>query len=252
MTSTSREALETWIDRKVCDSQGEKIGTVADFYVDAATDTPEWIAVHTGWFGAHTSFVPLAEAKTVDDEIQVPYNSQQVKDAPHADPDGELSQDEEAQLYSHYGLTYSGSVSSSGLPAGTTEPSGNATSDDAMTRSEEELRVSKTRQEAGRVRLRKYLVTEQQNVTVPVTHEEVRIEREPITDANVGDATRGEQLTESEHEVVLHKEQVVVDKQVVAKERVRLDTEQVVEDQNLSVDIRKEKIDVDGENVEER
>ena len=64
---------------------------------------------------------------------------------------------------------------------------------------------------------------------MPVTREEVRIEREPITDANRGDATAGGEITAEEHEVVLHEEEVVVDKQAVPKERVRLDKDVITE-----------------------
>ena len=81
-----------------------------------------------------------------------------------------------------------------------------------MTRSEEELRVGTERSRAGRVRLRKYVVTEQVTKTVPVSHEEVRIEREPITDENVDAATAGPEISAEEHEVVLHAERPVVDK----------------------------------------
>ena len=91
-----------------------------------------------------------------------------------------------------------------------------------MTRSEEQLHVGTQPREAGRARLRKYVVTEQVTQTVPVSHEEVRIEREPITDANVGAATSGPAISEEEHEVVLHEERPVVDKETVPVERVRL------------------------------
>ena len=94
--------------------------------------------------------------------------------------------------------------------------------DEAMTRSEEELRVGTRRARPGRARLRKYVVTEQVTKTVPVSHEEVRVEREPITDANRrrGDVGRG--YLRGEHEVVLHEEEPVVEKRIVPKERVRL------------------------------
>jgi uncharacterized protein (TIGR02271 family) len=94
-----------------------------------------------------------------------------------------------------------------------------------MTRSEEHLRVGTEQVEAGRARLRKYVVTEQQSVQVPVSREEVRVEREPITDANRGDALSGGQITEEEHEVVLHAERPVVETEAVPVERVRLGTE---------------------------
>jgi uncharacterized protein (TIGR02271 family) len=116
-----------------------------------------------------------------------------------------------------------------------------------MTRSEEELRVGTREREAGRVRLRKHVVTENVTKTVPVSHEEVRIEREPITDENRGDALDGPAISEEEHEVVLHAEEPVVEKQVVAKERVRLDKDTVRGEEQVSDEVRKERIDTDGD-----
>jgi uncharacterized protein (TIGR02271 family) len=119
------------------------------------------------------------------------------------------------------------------------------TTDDAMTLSEERLNVGTQTREAGRARLRKYVVTENVTQTVPVSREEVRIEREPITDANIGDATSGPDISEEEHEVVLHEERPVVEKEAVPVERVRLDTETVTDEVTVSDDVRKEQIDTD-------
>ena len=121
------------------------------------------------------------------------------------------------------------------------------TTDDAMTRSEERLNVGTQRQEAGRVRLRKHVVTERQTVDVPVSHEEVRLQREPITDANRGDALSGPDLSDEEHEVVLTEERPVVEKETVPVERVRLDKEQVTENRQVTEDVRHEEIDTDGD-----
>jgi uncharacterized protein (TIGR02271 family) len=101
-------------------------------------------------------------------------------------------------------------------------------------------------EEVGRARLRKYVVTENVTTTVPVSHEEVRIEREPITDANVGNAMDGPAISEEEHEVTLHAERPVVEKEAVPVERVRLDKETVVENETVSEGLRKEEIEVDG------
>jgi uncharacterized protein (TIGR02271 family) len=121
------------------------------------------------------------------------------------------------------------------------------TTDDAMTRSEERLNVGTERVQTGKARLRKYVVTEQQNVTVPVTREEVRLEREPITDANRGAAMDGPALSEEVHEVLLNEERPVVDKETVPVERVRLSKDQVTENQQVSEDVRREEIDMDGD-----
>ena len=257
MTPTE-SAVAGWRGRTAVDSDGEKIGTIAEIYMDAETSKPEWLAVKTGMFGSKVSFIPIAEASDAGDGVRVPYDKAQVKDAPNAEADGELSQDEEAALYSHYGLDYSESRSDTGLPEGhgngrqetdrdaVGHDTSGPTTDDAMTRSEEELRVGKTQRESGRARLRKYVVTEQVQKTVPVQREEVRIEREPITDANVGDAKAGPAISEEEHEVTLHEEEVVVEKRAVPKERVRLDKETVTEDQTVSEQVRKEQIEADS------
>ena len=114
-----------------------------------------------------------------------------------------------------------------------------------MTRSEEELSVGTTERESGRVRLRKYVVNDEVTKTVPVRREEVRVEREPITDANAGDALDGPAISEEEHEIVLHDEEVVAEKRVVPKERVRLDKDVEVDERTVSEDVRREEIEVD-------
>ena len=115
-----------------------------------------------------------------------------------------------------------------------------------MTRSEEHLEVGTQKREAGRARLRKHVVTEQETVTVPVTREEVTLEREPITDANIDAATDGPAISEEEHEVVLTEERPVVQKETVPVERVRLGKETVTEQAQVTEDVRKERIEADG------
>ena len=126
------------------------------------------------------------------------------------------------------------------------------TTDQAMTRSEEELRVGTRAREAGRVRLRKYVTTEQVTQTVPVQREEVRLEREPITDANVDAATSGPDISEEEHEVTLHEETPVVEKRVVPRERVRLDTDTVTDQRQVGEEVRKEQIEVEGDHDQDQ
>jgi uncharacterized protein (TIGR02271 family) len=121
------------------------------------------------------------------------------------------------------------------------------TTDNAMTRSEEHLNVGTQRVEAGKARLRKYVVTENVTETVPVSREEVRVEREPITDANMPSAMDGPAISEEEHEVTLHAERPVVSKEATPVERVRLDTETVTGQETVSGDVRKEQIEVDGD-----
>ena len=263
--------LEQLDGKPVIGSDGSKIGTVADVYFDQDTNEPEWALVTTGLFGSKHSFVPITNASTSGDQVQVPFTKDQVKDAPQLDDDGELSQDEEALLARHYGMSYSEAPSDTGLPqgGGTTMATGadadrdgvfddvertavgrdtsGPTTDDAMTRSEEELRIGKTRRPSGLVRLKKRIVNEQVSTTVPVERQEVRVEREAITDANIGQAMDGPALSEEEHELTLTEEEVVVDKEVVPKERIRLDTDTVVEDRQVNETVAREEIAVEGD-----
>jgi uncharacterized protein (TIGR02271 family) len=252
------DTVQNWQGRTMVDPAGGELGNIDAIYLDDDTGQPEWATVITGLFGTKATFVPLAQAKAMGDSVQVPYGKDQVKDAPTMQADGQLSRDEEAELYRHYGLGYTETRSDSGLPAGTAgqdtydrdtvgrDVSG-PTTDDAMTRSEEELRVGTETRERGRVRLRKYVTTEQVTKTVPVQREEVRVEREPITDANLDAATSGPAISEEEHEVTLHEETPVVEKRAVPRERVRLDTETVTDQRQVSEEVRKEQIEVDDQ-----
>ena len=237
--------VRSWQGATMVDRDGDKVGTVESIYVDDQTGEPEWALVNTGLFGTKSSFVPLAQASGSGDQVQVPYEKQLVKDAPRVDTDQHLSEAEEQQLWTHYGLD-DGTGYESGTTAVGRDTSG-PTTDDAMTRSEEELRVGTQTRERGRARLRKYVVSEEQQVTVPVQREEVRVEREPITDANLDAATSGPDISEEEHEVTLHEEEPVVEKRAVPKERVRLDTETVTEERQVAEEVRKEQIEVEGD-----
>jgi uncharacterized protein (TIGR02271 family) len=253
------------IGATVYGSDDDKIGTVGQVYVDNETQRPQWVTVKTGLFGTAESFAPLDDASFTGDAVRLPYDKSFVKDAPRIADDGTLSQEEENSLYAYYGGNGRGTVdtdtqrTTTGGPVVTDDSTlGNdtdrtsttgydtsgKTTDDAMTRSEERLHVGTEKVQTGRARLRKHVVTEQQTVTVPVSHEEVTLTREPITDANVGDAMAGPELSDEEHEVVLESERVVVNKETVPVERVALDTETVTEQQQVSEEVAREEIEL--------
>lgn len=247
-------------------NDGEKIGRIGQVFLDDETGQPEFVAVHTGFFGTNESLVPVAGARRTDDGVTLGATKDQVKDAPNVGiDDGHLSQEDERRLYEFYGMGYSERASDSGLPAGTPNGGDGAnpgrgdhdrgtghdtsgpTTDEAMTRSEEHLKVGTGTTETGRARLRKYVTTETETHTVPVRKEKAVLETEPITDANVGDATAGPDISEEEHEVVLREERPVVEKETVPVERVRLGTEEVVEQETVTDEVRKEHIEADGD-----
>jgi uncharacterized protein (TIGR02271 family) len=246
-----REAALRAHGANVVGQDGDKIGTVQDIYLDHETNEPEWVLVSSGMAGGRGNFVPLNDATMEGNEIRVPYTKDKVNEAPSVDPDGQLSQQEERELYDYYGRTYSDYTDVGTLErerAGRTDYETRGTgTDEAMTRSEEELHVGTEQKEAGRARLRKYVVTEQVQTTVPVQREEVRVEREPITEANVDTATSGPDITEAEHEVVLTEEQPVVEKRTVPKERVRLQKDTVTDERQVAEEVRKEQIETEGD-----
>jgi uncharacterized protein (TIGR02271 family) len=250
------QQLEHLRGTQVVDPSGDKIGKIEEIYLDEQTNQPEWLLVNTGLFGTKSTFIPLQGANPAEDKVEVPFAKDQVKDAPGIEPGRELSRSEENELYRYYGIAQSTQRSDSGLPArggsgeGTVgRDTSGPTTDDAMTRSEEELRVGTAKQETGKVRLRKHVVTDHVEQTVPVQREEVRVEREPVTEANAGDAMDGPAISEEEHEVTLHEEVPVVQTEAKPVERVRLDTETVTDEETVEADVRKEQVEIDGDNA---
>lgn len=174
------------------DSSGTKIGRVSQVYLDDETGEPAWATVNTGLFGTNESFVPLSDASLDGDQLKVQHEKDMVKGAPQVASGGHISPDEEAELYRYYGVG-EGDARPTRTQSGTTgHDTSGPTTDQAMTRSEEHLRAGTESREAGRARLRKHVVTEQERVTVPVSHEEVRVERVTLSTETV---TEREQVT---------------------------------------------------------
>ena len=113
---TSHDELAGWIDRTAVDPDGDQVGTIVDVYVDDETEQPEWLAVRTGLMGGRVNFVPVPGATPRGDDVVLAFTKAEVTDAPSAEADGALTQEEEATLYRHYGLEYSRRGSGSGLP----------------------------------------------------------------------------------------------------------------------------------------
>lgn len=248
--------LEELIGSAVYSPDGDKIGKVKRIYVDNTSGAPTWVSVTTGMFSGD-SLVPLAGAQLRHDPeaLQVRVEKEEVKTAPHLEHDGLISPEAERELFDHYhidpnraGMDMGGKQQMRGgrrpdEQGRRPDDQGRHADDQGMVRSEERLAVNKQNEEVGHARLHKYVVTEEQTVTVPTTHEEVRIEREPITDrSQVGRADIGEQ----EAEVTLHEERVTVQKETVPVERVRLAVDEVQDEQTVSETVRKERIETEG------
>ncbi|MFC7811918.1 DUF2382 domain-containing protein [Streptomyces olivaceus] len=286
----TREEIANVLDQPVYDGDGNKIGDAKHVFFDDMTGRPEWVSVKTGMLGSSESFVPVRDAALVQDHLEVPYGKDQVKGAPTVDVDagGHLSESEEHRLYDYYGINFdsvlseaertddgrwaagpgtagaAGTVGAAGLAGtgqagtagGTTRREdawdrADMTDESAMTRSEEQMHIGVERRESGRARLRKYVVTEEVQQTVPVTHEEVRVVREPITDANRDEALAGPEISEAEHEVTLHAERPVVETETVPVERVRMTMEEHTENETVRGQVRKERIEAETELIEE-
>jgi uncharacterized protein (TIGR02271 family) len=275
--------LTSLIGHNVYDAEGNKIGTAGRIYTSDATGAPEWVTVKTGLFGNKESFIPLNGAQADDKGLHVTVNKDKVKDAPLVEADGHLSNTETGELYRHYGLVRGGAAPNSAqtgtgrdaVPPQRTQmdrdaaqpapaemnretaarPTPTATGREAaaqydygqvqrqsMLRSEERLSAGTETVEAGRVRLHKHIVTTQQQITVPIRHEEVHVTREPI---KPDEARMDAQLGDEELEVILHAERPLVTKEIIAVERVTLNTETIQENREVSDAIRREEIEIE-------
>jgi stress response protein YsnF len=264
------------------DAQGDKIGTVEHFYVDDRSGTPSWVAVITGLFGTGTSIVPVQSATYTDGRLDLPVTRDSVRSAPDVGAGGHLGPDDESRLRQHYGLDAAGTgepawtggetgPNPAGAAAAGAAPTGAAPRPDAvaapaeagMVRSEERLRVGTEQVAARRVRLVKYVVTEEVQITVPVRREEIRVEEVPL---DAPDPGPGESLVPAREagaagspgsaglpeEIVLHTERPVVSVEVVPSERVRLRTELVQGQEQVSAQLQREQIVVDQDSVPRR
>ncbi|MFS8099555.1 PRC and DUF2382 domain-containing protein [Lentzea alba] len=223
--------VEALYDCDVIDNKGEKIGSVKRVWLEDGTGKPMWAEVHTGLFGMKESFVPIQQGQVTGGAITVPVAKEQVKDAPGVQTSGDhMSDREQEALYRHYGM----------IPRAKTGEHDRLGGDAAeVTLSEEKLDVGKRSVETGRVRLVKHTVTEEQNISVPVTHEEVRVVREPA------EGNAGKPFADEQAEVTLHREEPVVRKHTEAVERVRLEKDAVTEQKDVKGQVRKERAEVE-------
>jgi stress response protein YsnF len=229
--TVSVEQLERMQNYAVYSQDGEKIGFVKEVYVDDETQRPEWISLGTGFFGTKRVLVPFESTSVSGDEVTVPYSKDYVKDAPDIDSDV-IDPETERALYAYY---FRG------------DRAGDADLDErlreeAITRSEEELRVGKREEELGRLRIHKWVETE--DVEVPV---EVRREKARVTRAPVDETVSEEAIGEDSLEVTLREERPVVAKETVAKERIGIEKDVEVDQETVEGKVRKERVEVEDD-----
>lgn len=282
-----RNALDQLQNSTVFATDGDKIGSVGQVYLDDVTNEPTFVTVKTGLFGARETFVPLQQAQTTADGITVPFEKSFVKDAPNVDADGSLTPEEEQRIYEYYSMEYSAAdydgdvrrddvrtdAGAAGV-AGTAGMAGVAdrrdeavvdgdrhdvtdrdrrdvadhdrrdvTDADSVVVKDEHLNVGTERRASGRVRLRKQAYTTTETVEVPVTREEVVVERESVDPNSAEARTAGR---DGDVEVTTYEETPVVNKTVDA-EKVSLGKRQVQDTETVTEEVRHEDVKVDGD-----
>lgn len=265
MAITDLGVLRGWGGHDLVDRDGVKAGSIVDLYIDEQTKQPTWGLVRTGLLGSRQTLVPMGQA-TVPlavivsgaGSVQVPFESAAILDAPSVAVGEEISEATAIALRRYYGLgdppapaegdhgpsdtesldagAEPAAKTTAAMTSASTEPSG------TMIRSEEELRV-RLRRRARRVRVQRYVVTDYVTTTIPVRREELR-----LVEALGDEASRTPPPAlpgGASWEMVLHQEEPVVSKQVVARERVRLHVQTITEHRRISGEVRKERIQVD-------
>jgi hypothetical protein len=100
------ESITDWRGQDVVDTEGAKLGKLEEVYYDGETDEPAWVSVKTGLVSKSLTLVPLAHASVGRDYLRVQRTKGEFKKAPSFETDAELSLDDEAAAYAHYGLSY--------------------------------------------------------------------------------------------------------------------------------------------------
>jgi uncharacterized protein (TIGR02271 family) len=265
------EDIRGW---EVRGSDGDKIGKVKDLLVDPTQMRARYLDIELkgGLFGGgRRVLVPVGQARLADDDdaVLLQIGASQLQDYPEYDG-STVSRDYETSLRSRLGGTAAGTAA--GATAGATAGASTANfydddhyndqglygsrrqtadlndRDEArMTVSREELTVGKRRVQAGEAYLRKHVETEHVRETVPLMHEEVTVERRPISSTDRVNATIGQ---DQEIRVPLMAEEAVAEKRVVGEEEVVLHKRQVEEQRTVEADLRRERVEVvDGTNV---
>jgi uncharacterized protein (TIGR02271 family) len=225
---------EDLLGAQVTGADGKIVGTVEQVFRDDMDGTPAWARVRSGKTGR---FVPLGTSQVTTDGLSVPFDSQKILGGPNIDAGQHMSAAQAEELSRYYGLT--SPARSQPMPRPRPSPQG----DHWLVRQEERLHVGTEMLETGHVKLHKYVDVEPVEQTIHVFHEEYDVERIPITAEEQSSGT----IEEGEQEIVLHEERVVLRKETVPVERVRLVARRVEEDKTYRDEVRRERIEIEPE-----
>ncbi|WP_017586932.1 PRC and DUF2382 domain-containing protein [Nocardiopsis ganjiahuensis] len=312
---------ENLVGHRVLDTEGQNVGKIKQVYLDDQTGKPSWVSVHTGLFGLKETLVPLQGAQPMEEDIQIPYDKDTVKDAPQVDADRHISPEDEELVRDYFARqggfpqqargesdTAAGTsdehvagqmpgtvpvgqempewAGGQGLPGGregrgdepemhggdpadamtgsaygeTADPladpranerlggPGTDMEDRSVIRHEEQVDIGVERREGGQARMRKHVDTERFDETVPLHHEELEVERRPITDpSQVMDSGH---MEEGEEVFTLYEERPVVSKEEVPVEEIHVRKRDVTREEHVEGELRKERIEFEGEDDE--
>jgi hypothetical protein len=243
---TSDSALPPVIGAIATDRDGNALGTITTVYLDDATERPTWVGLSDGLHASPDQtpvIAPLTDARFTEGRLVLPVPADAVRSAPRVSRPDHLSPEEETLLRDHYAAPAGGTDPGTGTWTGTG-------TDDAMTRSEEQLQVGTVVEPWTRAVLRIEEVTEEVMVPVTITRQQARIEYLPLSPTDragtAGDpAPAGaERATSTSGWVTLYTEQPAVTLQRVPAERVRLSTAWVSEETGITEQLRKEQVEL--------
>jgi len=248
---------EDLLGARVTGADGKVVGTVEQVFRDDVDGTPAWARVRSGKTGR---FVPLGSSQVTPDGLSVPFDSQKILSGPDIDAGQHMSAAQAEELSRYYGLIVPTQQSRGRLaeetgeqqgtrqtplgeqmPSGEQMPGEETGGSDWLIRQEERIQVGKEMLETGRIRLHKYVDTESIEQPVHLYREDFEIERIPIGGGEQVSGTLGEGV----QEIVLHEERIVLRKELVPVERVRLLTRRVATDSTVRDEVRRERIEVE-------
>jgi uncharacterized protein (TIGR02271 family) len=252
-------ANEEWArlhGQTVFDNTGQKVGDVQRVFFDRETGDPSWVTIRGGRFGTREAFVPATGSKIGPGGLALAVREDAIIQSPAVDAGRELSMGDATELSGYYQSVLDGTPNQRGTEMRrqperrqpdlrqdeTPQPEmADISQPVELTSYEEQLRVGAQAVESGAVRLHKSVVTENVETSVPLRHEEVRVERIPAEARPTAD----HDFADEDIELILHEERAMVAKETVPVETVRIAAESRTEQEQVSDAVRRERIEVD-------